>query len=92
MRISVISGTTIVALLLMVAGCTTVHIPPEQAVWAASVKQQIAQATASHYVYIPVADKQQMQLVEDLAFQQCKSAQRIKSEGKLMECVFVSPF
>ena len=77
-------------LLLSLAGCTTVPIPPDQAAWAESVSRQIAQATDTHYVYIPVADKQQLGIVESLAFKQCKATQRIKKDGKITECVFVS--
>ncbi len=79
-------------LVLLLVGCTTVNIPPEQAAWAESVKQQIVQATDTHYVYIPVADKHQMQIVEYLAFKQSKSSQRIKKDGKVTECVFVSRY
>ena len=75
--------------LILLAGCTTVQIPPEQAAWAESVKQQIAQATDTYYVFIPVADKQQRDIVEYLAFRQGKQAQRSKVDGKLIECVFV---
>jgi hypothetical protein len=76
-------------LVLLLVGCTTVTIPPEQAAWAESVKQQIAQATDIYYVYIPVADKQQMKILEHLAFKQYKSTQRIKKDDKVTECIFV---
>jgi hypothetical protein len=75
-------------LLLLLAGCTTINVPPEQAAWAESVRQEIAQATETHYVYIAVADKQQMAIVEDLAFRQGKQTQRIKKNGRITECVF----
>ncbi len=75
--------------LSLLAGCTTVEIPPEHAAWAESVKQQIARATDTQYVYIPVADKQQRDIVEYLAFRQGRQAQRIKKDGKITECIFV---
>lgn len=76
-------------LLLPLAGCATFNIPPEQAAWAESVRREIVQATETHYVYIPVADKQQMAIVEDLAFRVGKQTQRIKKDGQTTECVFV---
>ena len=76
-------------LILLLASCSTVSIPPERAGWAESVRQQIAQASTTHYVYIPVRDKQEMDIVESLAFKQGKSTQRIKQDGQITECVFV---
>jgi hypothetical protein len=76
-------------LVLLVAGCAMVNIPPEQAAWAESVRQEIAQATETHYAYIPVADKRERNIVEAMAFKQGKSTQRIKKDGKVTECVFV---
>lgn len=78
-----------VAITLFLTGCTSVAIPPEQAAWVESVRRQIAQATETHYVYIPVEDRQQRDIVETLAFKQGKSTQRIKKDGKVTECVFV---
>jgi hypothetical protein len=54
-----------------------------------SVRQQITEATDTHYIYIPVADKEEMKVVEDLAFKQGKSTQRIKNDGKTTACVFI---
>jgi hypothetical protein len=79
----------VAALVLLLVGCTTVNIPSERATWAESVKQQIAQASDSHYAYIPVENRQEMDIVEALAFKQGKSTQRIKQDGKIIECVFV---
>ncbi|MBI4664048.1 MAG: hypothetical protein HY735_35070 [Verrucomicrobia bacterium] len=78
-----------VFLWVLLVGCTTVRIPPEQTAWADSVRQQIAQATETRYVYIPVADQQQRDIVEDLASRQGKQTQRIKKDGQMMECVFL---
>jgi hypothetical protein len=78
-----------VAITLLLAGCASVAIPPEQTAWAESVRRQIAQATDTHYVYIPVENKQQRDIVEALAFKQGKQTQRIKKDGKVTECIFV---
>ena len=40
---------------------------------AESVRRQVAQASSTRYVYIPVADKQEMEIVESSAFKQGKS-------------------
>jgi hypothetical protein len=76
-------------LVLLLADCATINIPPEKAAWAESVRQQITEATDTHYIYIPVADKEEMKVVEDLAFKQGKSTQRIKNDGKTTACVFI---
>lgn len=82
----------IASFLLLSLGCTTVDIPREKTVWAQSVDQQITEATVSHYVYIPVADREEMNIVEYLAFKRGKQTQRIKQNGKITECVFVFPY
>jgi hypothetical protein len=76
-------------LVLLLVGCTTVSIQPEQAAWAESGGRQIAQASDSHDVYIPVEDKQEMEIVEALAFKMGRQTQRIKKDGKITERVFV---
>jgi hypothetical protein len=75
-------------LVLLLAGCATVNIRPEQAAWAESVKEQITQATDTHYVYVAVTDTEEMGIAESLAHQQGKYTQRIKRDGKTLVCVF----
>jgi hypothetical protein len=82
-------SSCLLGLALLVAGCTTVNIPPERAAWAEAVCGQIAQASDTHFVYIPVENKEERDMVETLAFKQGKSTQRIKKDGKITECVFV---
>ena len=78
---------------LLFVGCATVQIPPGKNAWAHSVSEQVAQASLSHYVYIPVADKQELKIVEFLGEQQGKWTQRISEHGKTSVCVFVyEPF
>lgn len=79
----------VAGLVLLLASCSTVNIPPEQAAWADSVREQIAAASATHYVYVPVKDKQEIEIVEYLAFKQGKSTQRFKKGGQIVECVFL---
>jgi hypothetical protein len=83
-----VKSSCLAGLALLLAGCTTINIPPERAAWAESVCQQIAQASDSHFVYIPVENKEERDIVETLAFKQGKSTQRIKKDGKITECVF----
>jgi hypothetical protein len=79
----------VVGFALLVPGCTTVDIPPERAAWAEAVRGQIAQASETNYVYIPIENREERDIVEILAFKQGKSTQRIKEDGKITECVFV---
>ncbi len=73
---------------LLLAGCTTVNIPPEKLAWARQVEHQVAEATDTHYIYVPVADEQEMKMAESLAHQKGKYTQRIKRDGKTLICVF----
>ena len=83
--------TSLMALLL--AGCASVEIPPEKAAWAHSVREQIAEASSSHYVYVLVAHKQDRKIVEFLAYKQGKWTQHTSQRGKTVVCVFVyEPF
>lgn len=80
-------------LALLLVGCASIEIPPEKTVWAHSVSAQIAQASSTHYVYVPVADKQERKIVEYLADKQGKWTQRISQHGETVVCVFVyEPF
>jgi len=76
------------ALVLLLASCTTVNIPPERAVWAESVRQQITQATDTNFAYVPVGDTEQTKIAEWLAHHQGKYTQRVKRGGKTFVCVF----
>jgi hypothetical protein len=76
-------------LVLLLAGCATIKIPPERAAWAESVRWQISEVSATNFIYIPVETKEERDIVETLAFKQGKSTQRIKKDGKITECVFV---
>ena len=76
------------AWLAVLPGCTSVEIPPEKSAWAETVRQRILQANATNYVFITVADKEQRDILEYLAFKQGKATQRIKKDGQLTECVF----
>ncbi len=82
---SVLCSTSLAFLLV---GCTTLQIPPEKAAWAESVRQQIALANETNYVYVAVANKEDAKLVERLASRQGKETQKIKRNGQLTECVF----
>jgi hypothetical protein len=79
-------------LAFLLAGCSTIKIPPERAAWAESVRWQISEVSDTHFIYIPVETKEEGDIIETLAFKQGKSTQRIKKDGKITECVFVSRY
>jgi hypothetical protein len=79
--------STSVALLAM--GCATFEVPPQKAAWAESVRQQIAAANETNYVYVAVADKEEARIVEKLAFKQGKETQQVQRNGQMAQCVFV---
>lgn len=75
-------------LVLLLASCTTLIIPPERAVWAESVRQQITQATETNFAYVAVGDTEETKIAERLAHQQGKYTQCVKRDGKTFVCVF----
>jgi hypothetical protein len=76
-------------LALFLMSCVTAEIPPEKAVWADGVRAQIALASETNYVYVPVANKQETKIVERLAFKQGKDSQQTERDGGMAVCVFV---
>jgi hypothetical protein len=76
-------------LVLALAGCATVNIPSQRAAWADSLRQQISQATDTNFVYVPVADREEMKIAEALAHRQGKYTQRVQRDGKTLICVFI---
>ena len=79
----------VAGLVFLLASCATIKIPPERAAWAESVRRQISEVSATNFIYIPVENKEERDIIETLAFKQGKSTQRIKKDGKITECVFV---
>ena len=73
---------------LLLVGCVTVDIPPEKAAWAEVVRREIAAANETNYVYVAVADAQEVKLVERLAFQHGKETQRMGGTNRNSVCVF----
>ena len=85
MSAKVFSALTVLSLV----GCATVEVPPERVAWARSVREEIAAANETNYVYVRVANKEEMKIVEKLAFEGRKETQRVERNGEMMECVFV---